>query len=128
MKNKNAPRGKVFDFKPKPEWRDEIARQVHLSSQYRSHMVVALGKALERPPGWVRIVTVRISPAHISTTFLIRLGYVDLAYYYSRSESVSALPSYIPYKETPEAWCTVETMRKFRRANNLAFAIIRQNR
>jgi hypothetical protein len=45
MRNKNAPQGKVFDFKPKAEWGDEIAQHVHLSSQYRSHMVVVLGKA-----------------------------------------------------------------------------------
>jgi len=58
MRDKNAPRGKVFDFRNKSEWSEKIAQQVHLSSQYRSHMVVVLGKALERPPGWVRIVTV----------------------------------------------------------------------
>jgi hypothetical protein len=64
MRNKNAPQGKVFDFKPKSEWSDEIAQQVHLSSPYRSHMVVVLGKALQRPPGWVMIVTVCVFSAY----------------------------------------------------------------
>ena len=66
MRNKNALRGKIFDFKPKAEWNDEVAQQVHLTSQYRSHMVVVLGKALQRPPGWVRIVTVCVYSAHMS--------------------------------------------------------------
>jgi hypothetical protein len=70
MRDKNAPRGKIFNFKPKAEWRDEIAQHVHLSSQYRSHMVVVLGRAVEKPPGWVRIVTVCVFPGHI-TKFLI---------------------------------------------------------
>lgn len=69
MRNQNAPRGEVFDFKPKSEWGDEIARQVHLSSLYRTHMVVILGKAINKPPGWVRIVTVRVFPTHISQPF-----------------------------------------------------------
>jgi hypothetical protein len=55
-----ASRGKVFNFKPEAEWGHEVAQQVQLSSQYRSHMVIVLGKALTRPPGWVRIVTVCI--------------------------------------------------------------------
>ncbi|EHK50805.1 hypothetical protein TRIATDRAFT_296879 [Trichoderma atroviride IMI 206040] len=58
MRDKRAPRGKVFNFKPQLEWSDGTAQQVHLSSLYRSHMVVVLGKALQRPPGWVRIATV----------------------------------------------------------------------
>lgn len=60
MRDKNAARGKVFDFKDNSERSSEVAQQVHLSSQYRLHKVVVLGKALERPPGWVRIVTVRV--------------------------------------------------------------------
>lgn len=123
MRNKNAPRGTVFDFKPKPEWSDEIAQQVHLSSQYRSHMVVVLGKALKRPPGWVRIATAMSIRPYIRT-FLIWSGYVDLTYEFQPE----SLPSYISYKKTPEGWCTIETMRKFRRANNLTFAIIYKNR
>jgi hypothetical protein len=69
MRNKNAPRGKVFDFKPKLEWGDEIAHQVQLSSRYRSHMVIVLGKALQRPPGWVRIVTVFVFSTYKSEYF-----------------------------------------------------------
>jgi hypothetical protein len=69
MKDKNAPRGKVFDFKPKLEWSYEIAQQAHLPSRYRSHMVVVLGKALQRPPGWVRIATVCVYSAHTSELF-----------------------------------------------------------
>jgi hypothetical protein len=109
MRNKNAARGKVFGFKPMAEWSGETAQQVHLSSQYQSHMVVVLGKASTRPPGWVRIVTVCVHSALYIRTFLIWLGYVDITYDF-RPES---LPSYIPYKETPIWWCTIETMRKF---------------
>jgi hypothetical protein len=81
MKNKNGPQGKVFVFKDKSEWSAETAVQVQLSSEYRSHMVVVLGKALDRPPGWVRIVTVRVYPAHTSYgSFLNASGYVDLTH------------------------------------------------
>lgn len=45
-------------------------QKVHLSSQYLSHMVV-LGKALTRPLGWVRMVTVCVYSAPYSRTFLI---------------------------------------------------------
>jgi hypothetical protein len=69
MRDKNAPRGKVFRFKRESEWGNEIAQQVHLSPLYRSHMVVVLGKALERPPGWVRIVTVCVYSTHTSELF-----------------------------------------------------------
>ncbi len=58
MRDKKSPRGNLFNFTPRTEWRNEIAQQVHLSGLYRSHMVLVLGKALDRPPGWVRIVTV----------------------------------------------------------------------
>jgi hypothetical protein len=57
-------------------------------------------------------------------TFLIWPGYVNLTGNF-RPES---LPSYITYKETPKGWCTIETMRNFRRTNNLTFTIIRKNR
>ena len=81
MKNKNAPRGKVFVFKNESEWSAETARQVQLSSRYRSHKVVVLCKALDRPPGWVRIVTVCVYSAHMSHgSFLNVSGYIDLTH------------------------------------------------
>lgn len=64
MKNKKAPRGKVFNFKDKLEWSDEIAQQVQLSSRYKLDVVVVLGKALNRPSGWVNIVTVCLYSSH----------------------------------------------------------------
>lgn len=66
MRDKKSPRGKVFSFTEKTSWDDRIAQQVRLSSNYRSHMVVVLGKAMARPPGWVRIVTVRFRPPSCS--------------------------------------------------------------
>ncbi|KAF2675036.1 hypothetical protein BT63DRAFT_450022 [Microthyrium microscopicum] len=58
MRNKGAAQGKVYKFKSKSEWSDKNAQLIQLSTRYRSHMVVVLGKAFGRPPGWVRIVNV----------------------------------------------------------------------
>lgn len=78
MRDKRSPRGKLFSFKPIGEWGDELTQQVQLSSQYRCHMVLVLGKALTRPPGWVRIVNVCMRYSHIFRVFSDqRLGYFD---------------------------------------------------
>ena len=73
-------------------------------------------------------------PIYISSGALELLSSLVLVFFNiirrctSAAVAQSSPSHYMPYKETPEGWCTIETMRKFRRTNNVTFTIIRKNR
>ena len=58
MRDRNSPRGKIFKFKPRAVWNSSTAEQIRLSSKYRSHMVVVLGRVTQKQPEWVEVATV----------------------------------------------------------------------